>query len=91
MSNTAPSTYVVFEWLVNPPSTITSHSLSKLLLTLRYRLHGPWNPEALFESLLFTIRFKPLGQFPPQPAIQLGWPYDTVWANDSAIIHYDDV
>lgn len=83
---------MVFEWLVQPPPIIPSYcsSYSEQLL-LRFKLHGPWYPEGPYEFLLFTVHFKPLGQFPPQPAIPLPWPYDSVRANGFTFIPYDAV
>jgi hypothetical protein len=94
MSNTALNKYVRFEWLVQPPCTIPCwrFSCSEPVL-LRFKLHGPWDPESLYEWLLFTIHFVPLprGRFPPQPVFALPRPYDSLAANGFTFIPYNEV
>ena len=93
MSNTEPSNYVVFEWLVQPPPIITSRPCISTTekLRLRFELHGLWNPEGPCEFLLFTVHFKSLGEFPPPPAIPLPRPYDSVRSNGYTLISYEEV
>ena len=92
MLNTALTTYVEFEWLVQPPPTIPCWRLSasdKVLL--RFKIHGPWNPENQYEWLLFTVHFIPLGQFLPHPAVPLPQPHDEVEANGFTFIPHNKV
>jgi hypothetical protein len=92
MSNTALTKYMELEWLVEPSPTIPCYCASGSQdLLLHFKLHGPWNPKCLYEWLLFTVHFVPLGEFAAQPVFPLPPPYGRVNANGFTLIPHKEV
>ena len=95
MSNTALTKYVEFEWIKQPRPAIPCYQVTTVapggaLMSLRFKLHGPWDPEGL-EWLMITLFFVPLGEFLAQPLFPLRPPYSAVKANSYTLIPYNEV